>query len=95
MHGRSSAQKLDDGDELISVGALDHLADDAGERAAGDADRGSHGDGRLFGDDQSRTDHGVDLTKVGLEQCLIGNLKDGDDPVAAKCDQPILGLVPS
>jgi hypothetical protein len=92
QHGRPSAEELHDGHELISVGALDHLADDAGERAAGHTDRGPHGDRRLFGDDQSRADHGVNLTKVALEHRLIGDFKDRDDPVAAKCDQPIFGL---
>ena len=61
---RTSAQESHDGHEVISVGALDHLADDAGERAVDDAHRGAHGDRRLFGDEQSRVDHGVNLTKV-------------------------------
>jgi hypothetical protein len=92
QHIRPAAQELHDGHELIAVGALDHLAHDAGERAAGDTDCGPNGDRRLFGDDQSRVDHRVNLTEVVLEQCLIGNFEDRDDPVAAKCDQPIFGL---
>ena len=51
---------------------------------------GADGNSRLFGDDQSRADHRVDLAKVAGQRILIGHVEDPDDPVAAECDLPIL-----
>jgi len=67
QHGGSPAQESHHGDEVVAVGTLGHLADDARERAGGNADHRADRHRRLLGDDQSRAGHGVNLTKVAVE----------------------------
>src|SRR5262249_18098609 len=94
QNGRSTSQKLHDGDELIPVGPFADFADQACKRATGDADGASDGDRQLFAHDQTRIDHLLNLAKVALELRLIDDFKYGDDPIAAQCGYPVLGRSP-
>jgi hypothetical protein len=86
----TSAQESHGGHEVIAIGALDHLSGEPGERTVHDAHGGADGNSGLLGDDQSRADHRVDLTKVAGQRILIGHVEDPDDSVAAESDLPIL-----
>ena len=72
------------------ISALDHLADEAGQGTVHDSHRGADRNRGLFGDEEARVDHRVDLLKVASQSILIGDFEDGDEPVSAERDQPIL-----
>jgi hypothetical protein len=87
---RAAAQEADHRDELIPLGAADHLADHASQRAGHDADRRADGNCVFRSDRQARAEHRVDLAEVARECVLITDLDHVDQPTGAQCDQSIV-----
>jgi hypothetical protein len=85
----AAAEESDGCREVIAVGTPDHLTDQAGERTVYDAYCGADWHSWLFGYNEARADHGVDLLEVAGQRPLVGDLEDRHDAVAAERDEAV------
>lgn len=88
----ASAEKMDDGHELVLLTSADHDPFDPLERSGHDPHLGPHRRGGLGLDRDAGAEHGLDLPEVAIQSPLIGDLQDRRQPPASERLQPVPGI---